>query len=196
MTRLGRLPSSAAVVALVPVVFWLWGSCQRAAGARDAAVAAREQALRDSTAWADSLELLRAAADSAARADDLVDSLHSDSLRLIALRYKHRADSGTAVLRSLVADSLHPLVDAIGEACAQAVASIESARALERERVAGCQLRLRDANASVLRWRGLAGSWEGQAATWRRQARPGLLTRVWRGLPWLVAGALVWEVAR
>lgn len=31
---------------------------------------------------------------------------------------------------------------------------------------------------------------------WRKTAQPGALTRLGRGLPWLAAGALIWEIAR
>jgi hypothetical protein len=183
-----------AVVALV-VAAWGYGEVRAAQARAGERAAAREQQLRDSAQHAEDLDALRAAAEVAARAEDSIRISDINKYQQVAHAWRRRADSLRAQLADLP-DTLRSVADAIGEACTAAVTAMDSARAIERERVASCQLRLAAANAAVDQWRNLAGSWEIQAGEWRRRAKPGIFEQGRRALPWMALGILTWELVR
>ena len=164
---LGKISSGAIAVAIVIGLGWLYGEIRDHRARGEERAAAREQFLRDSTAWADSLELVRHAADSAALERAAADSVDVGRLQRDAGAAAAIGDSLLRVVQVHVADSVAQLIARARAENATARAKQDSALAKERDRSALFYARWRSADSAATRWQNLAHKWLTQSDYWR-----------------------------
>lgn len=177
MSRLGNAAVGAGAIAVLVVGAWIYGELRDHRARIEERAAAREQLLRDSTAWADSLEVVRRAADSAAQGRAAADSVDVGRLTVDAAAAAAIGDSLLEVAAAQVADSVAQLLVRARGDFAAARAKQDSALAKERDRSALFYQRWQSADSAAARWRSVAHRWQGQSDYWRDR-QPSTLERV------------------
>lgn len=177
LVKLTRLINGAGALGVLVAGVWLYGEIRDHRARTEERAAAREQFLRDSTAWADSLEGVRHAADSAAGVHAAADG--ADVGRLTAGAHAGSAigDSLLKLAAAQVADSVAKLIAGARAEFATTMAQMDSALAKERDRSALFYARWQSADSAAVRWQGLAHQWETQAGYWRAR-QPSTLEKV------------------